>query len=318
MEETLSQKEKKELHIYDKIFKRMITLSAKSVIQFINGLYGTDYPLDSEVDYKWTENQDRDLRRTIADVIITVAGDAYHMEAQMFKDGDILFRMFEYGYSYARKNQTLDSIDQGTLIFPEPRVIILYSKGNTPANYHLNIKFGSQGTFPWLIPTFSMPDTTAEYLNRKGMIILIPFQLLKLRNLLAKDRSNDNIEQLRRLIHDDILSSIEKNYSAGNIGEDDAIQLRDMTLKLYQHLYSRYKEMEETGMNEEVEDDLVLECDKWFQRIREEKAATKKEVTKQNFRLVQCLMKDNRMEELQMCTIDEKLREKLLKEYDVK
>ena len=34
--------------IFDRIFKRIITLSSPTVINFINGIFEEDYPLDSE------------------------------------------------------------------------------------------------------------------------------------------------------------------------------------------------------------------------------------------------------------------------------
>lgn len=39
--------EKKIHQIYDKVFKKILTLSEISVINLINGLFGTDYPTDS-------------------------------------------------------------------------------------------------------------------------------------------------------------------------------------------------------------------------------------------------------------------------------
>lgn len=35
--------------IYDKMFKKILTLSSLSVVNLINGLFGTDYPKDSKV-----------------------------------------------------------------------------------------------------------------------------------------------------------------------------------------------------------------------------------------------------------------------------
>lgn len=58
--------------IYDRISKRCMALSAKCTIQLVNGLYGTDYPLDSEVTYNWTENIQDDLKKTLADAIVTI------------------------------------------------------------------------------------------------------------------------------------------------------------------------------------------------------------------------------------------------------
>lgn len=42
----------KEIHkIYDKIFKRIFALSNLVIINLINGLFGTNYPLDSDITY---------------------------------------------------------------------------------------------------------------------------------------------------------------------------------------------------------------------------------------------------------------------------
>lgn len=51
--------------IYDKMFKKILTLSSLSVVNLINGLFGTDYPKDSKVSYNWTEFEKEDLRKII-------------------------------------------------------------------------------------------------------------------------------------------------------------------------------------------------------------------------------------------------------------
>ena len=72
------------LFIFDKMFKRILTLSTKAVINLINGLFGTDYLEDSKNTYNWTEFEDDNLRKTLADTIITINDMySYHMEAQM-------------------------------------------------------------------------------------------------------------------------------------------------------------------------------------------------------------------------------------------
>jgi hypothetical protein len=39
------------IHIFDLIFKRLMRLSNRASVQFINGLFDTAYPVDSTVDY---------------------------------------------------------------------------------------------------------------------------------------------------------------------------------------------------------------------------------------------------------------------------
>lgn len=95
--------------IFDKVFKKIITLSEKAVINLINGLFDTDYPLDSTITYNWTEFVDDNLRKILADTILTINGNhSYHLEAQMERDNSIVFRAFDYGYSHANRTRMED------------------------------------------------------------------------------------------------------------------------------------------------------------------------------------------------------------------
>lgn len=91
------------------------------------------------------------------------------------------------------------------------------------------------------------------------MIILIPFQLLKLRKLLKKDRSEENLNALKNLIQNDIIGSINVNLELGNITANDAQKLRRLTHRLYEHIYSHYREMEE--LNDMTDESLILDID---------------------------------------------------------
>lgn len=96
--------------IYDKIFKKILTLSSTAIVNLINGLFDTHYSPDSSITYNWTEFEDDTLRRILADTIITINGrDSYHLEAQMTKDESIIFRVFDYGYAhFSTKSQPLN------------------------------------------------------------------------------------------------------------------------------------------------------------------------------------------------------------------
>ena len=244
--------------IYDSMFKKILTLSARAVIGLINGLFGTDYPPDSTITYNWTENHDDNLKRTIADTILTINGrHSYHMEAQMYEDEEIEFRVFDYGYRYALREGAGEDI----LRFPEPRVIQLYRHNGMPDTKTLILDFGIQGSFEYKIPVFKLLEHSIEELSRRRMIILIPFMLLKLRDSLKKERTLENMEALRKLVLDDIISVINENQRAGNITAADAGRLRRLIRKLYGHLYAHYKELAEGGLNDMMEEALVLDID---------------------------------------------------------
>ena len=115
--------------------------------------------------------------------------------------------------------------------------------------------------FTYRVPVFKLLEYTVEELSRKNMIILIPFMMLKLRDKIKKRRTMENMKALQTLIFDDIINIINKNQVLGNITSADANKLRGLIQKLYNHLYSHYKEFIEGGLNDMMEDGLVLEAD---------------------------------------------------------
>ncbi|MEE1256158.1 MAG: hypothetical protein UHN47_06570 [Lachnospiraceae bacterium] len=246
-------------HIYDKMFKKVLTLSSKAVINFINGLFETEYSTDAKVTYNWTEFHDDNLKKILADTIVTIDGcHSYHIEAQRYQDETIVFRVFEYGYRHAERYKEFND-KKSYLHFPEPKIIYLYAEGDIPETYTLVLDFGTQGSFEYQVSTIQLESISVDELNQKKMIILIPFYLLSLHKIIKRKRSKETLEQLKRLIFNDILGSIEMNHEYGNITMDDADRLRNLTKELYYYLYSHYEEMEE--INDMTDESLILEYD---------------------------------------------------------
>ena len=244
--------------IYDKTIKKILTLSPGAVIHLINGLFHTEYPPDSSITYNWTEHHDDDLKRTLADTILTINEEhSYHIEAQMYEDEEIEFRVFDYGYKHALTSRGNSDI----LHFPEPQIIFLYNAENLPDEKIITLDFGSQGTFDYHSPVFKLIEHSPQELNQMQLIILIPFTILRLRREIEKNHSIKSMNALKSLIFDVILELIKENQVAGKITAADSRRLKNMIQKLYQHLYANYKEFEDGGLNAMMEDGLVLETD---------------------------------------------------------
>ena len=111
------------------------------------------------------------------------------------------------------------------------------------------------------------------------MIILIPFELLKLRKVIEKARTPENLSALQHLINHGILEAIQLNLDAGNIKVDDAIKLRRLAHKLYQHIYSHYEEMKE--LNEMTDESLLLDVEIMQKEHDKAMAAKDKEIAAQ-------------------------------------
>jgi len=254
--------------IYDRTFKRILTLSDTAVINLINGLFGTNHSINSKITYNWTEYENKDLKRILADSILTInERDIYHIEAQMTEDEEIVFRVFEYGFGHAYQNRILEKGGE-TLVFPQPCVIYLDEgrKEKVLDEYTLTLQFKGQGTYSYKVPIVKLQNYSTKELSDKKMVILIPFFLLKLRKKLEKARTKENIEELQKLIEDDIMGCIEINEELGNISAEDARNLKHLTWKLYLEIYSKYTELE-AFMRKWYDQSLDLDSDRYFDKL---------------------------------------------------
>jgi hypothetical protein len=67
--------------IFDRSFKQIIgSLSSKALIHFINALFGSNHPFDSEVRRLNTEQIDKSLKKLQPDEIILVGGSTLRVE----------------------------------------------------------------------------------------------------------------------------------------------------------------------------------------------------------------------------------------------
>lgn len=253
-EESISQ-------IYDKVFKRILTLSNVAVINFINGIFNKNYPKDSKLTYNWTENIKNSLEKTIADTIITVNDtEKYHIEAHIKNDSTVALRVFDYGYQDALKYKKTET-DRIILDFPQSKIIFLEHNNNTPDEVVLKINFGEQGGFEYKIPAMKFLNYSIDELNEQHLVILMPLYLLKLRKEIKKEPTKENALKLKALINEGIIKSIEDNENARNITHEDAIILIGLLEKLYSHLYGNIKKFKEEGVKDMIADKLILETD---------------------------------------------------------
>ena len=269
--------------IFDKVFKKVLTLSAKAIVNLINGLFGTDYPLDSEITYNWTEFEDDRLHKILADTILTIDHThSYHLEAQMEKDNSIVFRVFEYGFQHASRTRVMDA-KQGKyeLTFPDPVIIYLYYEGKVPDYYTLSLKRNDKTVIgEYTVPVVKLPEISAEELNERKMIVLLPFHVLKCRNLIKKGQPIAT-SQLKSILENDIINCINENVKLGNIIQEDAYKLIRYLTSLCRYLGNHQKELE--AMIDMTDESFMTEVDyicESYQEIiaeKDEKLAEKDE-----------------------------------------
>jgi hypothetical protein len=271
--------------IYDKIFKRILTLSNSAVINFINAIFSKNFPADSEIIYNWTENIKDDLHKTIADTVMTINGtEKFNIEVQINNDSEIVLRVFEYGYQAALKHKIIER-DRIILNFPTPKIIFLEDNSQTPDSVKLILNFQEQGQAEYNVPAIKFLSYTIEELNNQRMIILMPLYLLKLRKEIQAAKSKGTLKEsasaLKNLLNNGIIKSIRDNEQSGNITSEDAFVLREMLDRLYKYLYGDIKEFEEEGVGAMLEEKLIFDAEiKIYEAKKEADKEAEKKVEK--------------------------------------
>ena len=252
--------------IFDKIIKYIFfNLSKTSVISLINGMFSENFPLDSDITYNQTENIDKNLKKSMADIIITIHTNGqkrrFHIEGQINDDSTIVIRVFEYGFQDALRHQTEDG-NKIKLPFPKPVIIFLEHTATTPDELVLELVFSEQEKFSFKVPTIKFLSYSVDDLHKKNMTILLPLYLLKIRREVENALKRENnwkpalkrcADKLKKLIDKEILPAIAESEKAGTVSHNDAFELLRLLDCLYRHLYGKVKLFK----NEEVDSMLA-------------------------------------------------------------
>jgi hypothetical protein len=225
--------------------------SSTPIRLFINGLFGTDYPPESTVEYPNTEQVGRKLKRIMSDTMIIIGGiHVYHVEAQIGDDENIAVRVFEYGYAEGLRTHAVTD-DLVTLKFPAARIIYWETTNKTPNEVTLRLEFPDGNYYDYKVKTFKPLNYTIAELKERKMAILLPFYVLKLRKRVVRAKSPEERRglavELKALI-DDLVETAEKSRQEGVLDPVDYRFVIEYLDRLISELYSPYTELEEADV----------------------------------------------------------------------
>ena len=102
------------------------------------------------------------------------------------------------------------------------------------------------------------------------------------------------MEELQELVVNDIISTIRKNEEVGNLSSIDAINLIDLTSKIYMQIYAKYKEMGEFTMRL-FDQSMELAGDKYEKTVEEleEENAELKDIIRDLQQQIKTLQRNN-------------------------
>jgi hypothetical protein len=242
------------VHIFDLILKQLIRLSSVAIIQFINALFDTNYPLDSKVEYPNTETVSKKLRKLMSDTVVIIGGlHAYHLEGEIDADNaSVALKVFEYGFAEGLRTQTRTEEDNVTTIrFPQARILYWETSGKAPDEAPLRLIFPDETRYDYKVKTFKFLDHDISELEKQKMVILLPFYLLKLRARAVSARTSKRRTELSKemkSIFEELVSAVDRSAEAGLMTESDKRTVLELMDRMYRELYSQYREFREVDV----------------------------------------------------------------------
>lgn len=224
--------------IYHHVFKRCFSFSDRLVIALVNSCFSTHHPPDSQVDCEFAEGIVTPFNQLWTRIMITINGtQCYHLFLQLRQTGRGLFPIFNCDYQHILLNT---SPCDPHITFPEPVIIYLADESHLPDTYDLNVHIGSQNNICCHIPIYNFSSMTLLEIADAGMIILLPFYILKLHDQIIENHSPKALNELKHILLNDIPDIFYKQLSAGLLSVNEILVLQNQLLELYDFFYSDF------------------------------------------------------------------------------
>lgn len=126
-----------------------------------------------------------------SDILMKIAGDLYHFECQIEKDGKMVFRMFEYDVNIALTHGKTVQEEKGPekrfmVSFPKSAVIYLGDGKSVPEYESCEICFPDGTKHLYRVPVMRVQDYGLKEIEEKHLTVLIPFLLIRFRERIKK------------------------------------------------------------------------------------------------------------------------------------
>jgi hypothetical protein len=264
-------------HLFDLIFKRLVQESSpQTIVSLVNGLFGTAFPLNSPVSFPNKEHVTENLRQIVSDMMILIADEIFHLEAQIDDDLNMALRMFRYGYYEAVRRPKPEEDGSLTISFPQARILYWETTKRTPDKVTLHIVYPDRSRHDFVVPAFKVLEHGIEELEKKKLALLLPFYVLKYRKQVKAARSEEDrralVPEVEKTINR-LLDAVRGLREGGMLTDgDEELMLGEIEV-LYRELYEPYDGFREART---MVDERILTR---FDKLRMEMAEAKAEAT---------------------------------------
>jgi hypothetical protein len=220
-------------------------------------------------------------------IITFIDGNSYLIEVQIRNDRDMGRRIFQYIMNEGR-NQGPDRGDHVIQVnLPQARVIYWEPTPATPDRETFIFRFPGGPECRYEAPSLKFLEYTIPALEARGLALLLPFYVLKLRHKVKKAGTPAEREDLARQmgeIQETLTAAAERSLARGELTEVDLKSVLYHTRLLRDEIYSSYTEFEKEGKMWEhikpIDVEKILRIQEENARVLEEYARVQEETTR--------------------------------------
>ena len=289
--------------IFDDVFRTMQEKMPEQTIPLINDVFGTQYPIDTEIIQGRNEHHTEN-GEVITDSYLAIGRKQYHIECQSTEDQTMVLRMIEYDFAIGLENAM--KVD-GTYRIQLPHPCILYLRGEKQVKYlSLELVLFDGQIIKYQVPVIRMEWYSLNEIIEKNLVIYM-MRYEKMRDRIEKDP-----EQRERMFQE--CRSMEQYLEDIFLKDGMEKEFRDMTeliSRIVDYIFSKQQKVRK-GLGEimggkvlELESDKLIKKGERIGWQRCEKAVT--ELTKK-------LLAENRLDDLKRSVEDPEYQRKLLQE----
>ena len=295
--------------IFDDVFRTETEKMPELTIPLINEVFGTNYPLDTEIIQGRNEHLTKNGKK-ITDSYIIIGEKRYHMECQSTEDSDstMILRMMEYDFAISLEHAEKVH-DTYRMQFPHP--CILYLRGDAQKkNVSMELQFPDNQVVQYKVPVIRIEWYSIKEILEKDLIMLLPFYIMRYEKMKYQ---LENDEVLREKLFQEykmIAEYLERKFLNNGL-EKEFRDVRELISKIVEYSFSESKNVRK-GLGEIMGGQVLeLESDRL---IKKGEARGKELGVDDMAALTRKLMDEGRLDDLRRCTEDAEYRKSLLYE----
>ena len=206
----LTPEARRQYFLWDEIMKKEIQLYPELMLPVVREIFHREYPegrsiilLSTEYTVSRVYEEGEKLLGAIrSDILMKIAGDLYHFECQIEKDGKMVFRMFEYDVNIALTHGKTVREEKGqdkkfTVSFPKSAVIYLGDGKSVPEYESCEMCFPDGTKHLYRVPVMRVQDYGLKEIEEKHLSLLIPFLPIRFRERIRKasmEKREDDVQ----------------------------------------------------------------------------------------------------------------------------